>query len=81
MLRKAARQLQVEVNSLMAAIDKGEPTPFLIGRLTTIIARCQAGIMLSPIRLPNELEPEQEERKATDGQTRNGAKVQKHKHG
>jgi hypothetical protein len=47
MLRKTARQLQVEINSFMAALDKDEPVPSLIGRLTTIIALSQAGMALS----------------------------------
>jgi hypothetical protein len=73
MLRKTARQLQIEVNGLMAAIDKDEPTPFLIGRLTTIIARCQAGIVTSPFRM---LEAQEGEGKP-NGQTRSAKQAKK----
>jgi hypothetical protein len=67
MLRKTARQLQIEVNGLMAAIDKDEPIPFLFRRLATIIALSQTGMALNagdPFRfLKSREEAEVEEKK------------------
>lgn len=46
-MRKTARQLQIEINGFMAALDKDEPIPFLLRRLTTIIMLSQRGMALS----------------------------------
>lgn len=46
MIRKTARQLQIQVNELMAAVDKDEPVQALLPRLATIIALSQAGLAI-----------------------------------
>jgi hypothetical protein len=78
MMRKTARQLQIEVNGLMAAVDKGEPVPFLLGRLTTIIALSQAGMAGAAL---NPFSFLQQHKDQADGRTSEEEKSNQRKHG
>jgi hypothetical protein len=70
-----AKMLQVEVNSLVAAVDKEEASHLILGRLMAISAITQAALMSNaipnPLRILRSMQLLEEEGGKDNGRGRN----------